>query len=315
MEFEMKIQTKKQRDYFWNRLSTSKKAVLIVFFLLVIVPLCINGLIRFCNWVFQITDWNISAFGLGNSEWLTFWGAYFGGIATFFAVWWTVTQTERHYEQTSLEQQRQRKLDVLPLILLQPRNTRQTSQAALLLGNLEEKKEEKQIYVDELKPFYEEFDITEITVLFGSQIEIRPGSLSDEEMRLVKNNGHEEEIIGNLHYLMVPNVTFLRPFWFINVGKERAINLLVSLESSTNHELSHLKTVFSLTSKDQIKLNFLVNVKDEEKEKILGEYKFLISYNDIYSNQYEQTFPLTISSHENGIEWTIGLGIEQLLIE
>ncbi len=301
---------------FWNKQSTTKKALIIIFFLIVFVPfIFINGGLKLGNWIFQIAKININAFGLGNSEWLTFWGSYFGGIATFFAVWWTVTQTERHYEQTNLEQQRQRKLDVLPLILLQPRNTRQTSQAALLLGNLEEKKEEKQIYVDELKPFYEEFDITEITVLFSSQIEIRPGSLSDEEMRLVKNNGHEDEIIGNLHYLMVPNVTFLRPFWFINVGKERAINLLVSLESSTNHELSHLKTVFSLTSKDQKKLNFLVNVKDEEKEKILGEYKFLISYNDIYSNQYEQTFPLTISSHENGIEWTIGLGIEQLLKE
>lgn len=311
----MKTQPEKQNASFWNRLSTSKKAILIIIFLVVIVPLIINGLFLFCNWLFRITTWNISAVGLGNSEWLTFWGSYFGGIATFFAVWWTVSQSERHYERSNQEQERQRKLDVLPLILLQPRNTRQTSQATLLLGDLEEKKEEKQIYLDELIPFYEEFDISEITVLFGSQFEVRPGSLSDEEMRMVKNNGHEEQTIGNVKYLMVPNVTFLRPFWFINVGKERAINLSVSLESSTNHEHSRLSTVFSLIAKDQIKLNFLVNIKDEDKEKIIGDYKFLIRYNDIYSNQYEQKFPLTISTHENGIKWTIGLGIEQLLLE
>jgi hypothetical protein len=292
----------------WNRLSITKKVIAIIFSFLVIVPLSINGLLQFSNWLFQITHWNTSAFGLGNSEWLNFWGSYFGGITTVIAVWWTVSQTERHYIQTNQEQKDQRRLDVLPLILLQPRNTRQTSQATLLMGNLQEKKEEGQINVDELKPIFEEFDITEITVLFGSQFEVRPGDLSDEEMRMVKNKGHEDYKIGNVKYLMVPNTTFLRPFWFINVGRGRAINLIVILESSTGHELSRLKTVFSMKPNDQIKLNFLVNVKDKDKEKVFGEFKLLINYRDIFLNQYNQAFPISIDTQC----WNIGLDVNHL---
>ena len=325
MEFEMKIQTKKQRDYFWNRLSTSKKAVLIVFFLLVIVPLCINGLIRFCNWVFQITDWNISAFGLGNSEWLTFWGSYFGGIATVLAVWWTVSQTERHYLQTTQEQKRQnelikkehdnqQQLEVLPLLLLQPIGTKQTSWATLMFGDLEEKKEKNRIYVDQLKPVYEEFDISEITTVFSPEYEIRPSGLTDEEIHLVKNKGHENITTGQTKTLIKPNITFINPFWLINIGKELAINILISLTSSTKPNLPQLSTVFSLMSKARVKINFLVNVKNGDEENIFGDYILVIHYHDIYSNHYKQEFPISIQAHENGPKWTLGLDIDQSLV-
>lgn len=323
----MKKKAGENKTSLWNKLSIKQKAVVIIFFLIVIVPyFLINGYLWFSNWLFQVTSWNINAFGLGNTEWFAFWGTYFGGIATVVAVWWTVKQTERHYEQTSKEQKRQnesirteqekqRKLDVLPLILLQPRVMVQSSDLAVLLGETEEKPEEKRIYVDQLKPFYEEFDISEITVLFGLQHELRSGGLSDDEIRMVKNKGHENVTSGSVKYLTKPNTTFLRPFWLINTGKETAINLVISLVSSDDQEYSHLSTIFSLMPKAHIKLNFLVNVKVEDEKKITGDYKLLIKYSDIYANHYKQEFPIYISNINHGIEWSIGLNIEQLLEE
>ena len=108
-------------------------------FAVLLIPLWINFLIQFGNWVSQITGLNISAIGLENQAWFSFWGAYLGGIATVVAVWWTIDKTERQYLQTREEQkrqndelkrqnnelkkdqERQRRLDVLPLILLQQR--------------------------------------------------------------------------------------------------------------------------------------------------------------------------------------------------
>ena len=47
--------------------------------------------------------------GLGNKEWLGFWGSYLGGAATLFAVWLTLRQNEKlieQNEQTLLQNQK-----------------------------------------------------------------------------------------------------------------------------------------------------------------------------------------------------------------
>jgi hypothetical protein len=214
----MKEKGENNKTSLWNKFSDKQKTVIIIFFLIIIVPFfLINGGLWFSNWLFHIINWDINAFGLGNTEWFAFWGTYFGGITTVIAVWWTVRQTERHYEQTSKEQKRQNKLitteqekqrrfDVLPLILLQPRITIQSSDLAILLGETEEKPKEKRIYIDDLKPHYEEYDISELTILFGEKFEFRVGGLSEEEMRMVKNKGHEDVINGSVRYLIMPNI-------------------------------------------------------------------------------------------------------------
>jgi hypothetical protein len=321
VEHKMKEKGENKKTSLWNNFSVKQKATIIIFFLVIIVPFfLINGGLSFSNWLFHIINWDINAFGLGNTEWFAFWGTYFGGITTVIAVWWTVTQTERHYDQTSKEQKRQNELitteqekqrrsDVLPLILLQPRVTIQSSELAILLGETEEKAKEKRIYVDQLKPYYEEYDISELTILFGEKFEIRVGNLSDEEMRMVKNKGHEDVTNGPVKYLVIPNITYLHPFWLINIGKETAINLRIGLYADDN-ELAHFKNVFSLMPKTQVKLNFLVNIKEKDLQPICGKYNLQIWYNDLYSNLYTQKFPITIDTQAN---WTIELDIKQVL--
>jgi hypothetical protein len=96
------------------------------------LPAILALLIRAGNYITHETDWNINPSDIDNADWFAFWGSYLGGIATVVAVWWTVDKTENHFKLTTNEQtrqneeirqerERQRKLDILPVILLQPR--------------------------------------------------------------------------------------------------------------------------------------------------------------------------------------------------
>jgi len=322
------MDNKKEKNIVGVKLSTIRKVVLIALFLFGIVPFVfINGGIRFSNWVSQITGLDISASGLLNQDWFSFWGAFLGGIATVFAVWWTVDQTERHYRQTSEEQERQnnrfaeerehqRRLDVLPVVLLQPRIVRQSSDMVLLLGEIEEKKEDKKVYVDELKPVYEEIDATEVTVRFASKLTLQPEGLSEEEMRRVRNKGHEEYSMGNgSKVLTLSSIVFLRPFWFVNAGKEAAININMHLKKEGDFEFKDLPHAFSLMAKERIKLNFFVDVKQEQINLIYGNYELDIWYQDIYKNLYNQIHRINIlkGNDHGGVLWQLSLDVEQVL--
>jgi hypothetical protein len=106
------------------------------------------------------------------------------------------------------------------------------------------------------------------------------------------------------------NITFFRPFWLINVGKETAINLEIILKSSDDHEITRLHDVLSLLPRDKVKVNFLINVAEREKGVILGNYKWLICYNNIYSNSYEQIFPIALEDNSDGMIFSIDLDVK-----
>jgi hypothetical protein len=303
----------------------SKEPWLLLLLLLVFIPpLVMIGWIWLSDWLYQITGFNTSPAGLNNQDWVMFWGAYFGGIATVIAVRWTVFQTERHYLQTSEEQKRQnsrlaeerehqRRLDVLPIVLLQARVVRQSSNLALLLGEPEDEIEVKSINVDEIKPIYEEYDVSEITVLFAPESEMRLGEPSKEEMHRVRNNGHEIVPLGNgkkADYLKT--ITFLRPFWCINAGKEAAININIYLITPNNQEPKYLPHVLSLMPKEKIKLYFLVDMPGGEVASLYGKYQFGVRYSDIYATKYSQKYEIDISAGDNGdTVWSMMLGVEQ----
>lgn len=320
----MKIQPENRNETFWNKQSMPKIAVLIILFL-IIVPLVINGLFLFCNWLFKITTWNISAAGLGNSEWLTFWGSYFGGIATVIAVWWTVTQTEKHYQQTSdeqkkqnaqiiLDKERQRRLDVLPIILLQPRIINKTSPLTVLLAEETEADKPTLIPLDKIKPNFEELDISEISCLFGKNLEIRKGGLNPEELQAIKNGGFEKKQEGKSTYLIKPLISELFPFWLINGGREAAVNIQFFVISQKSDKLHYLRNgVLSLLPREKIKLNFIIFIETQEIENISTNYIFQIKYADIYSNQYEQEFPLTIKPSDSSADLFIRIDTNQTL--
>lgn len=326
---------KKWKEY-WNKLSLLQKSLIATFVLAIFIPIAIiNGGLSLSNWIFQYTGWNFSASGLANPDWFAFLGSFFGGVATVLAVWWTVSQTNMHYEQTSNEQkrqsdyldqerERQRKLDVLPLILLQPRVTLQSGGLALLIGEVENSEDQKAKLTpcDELKPIYEEFDVSEVTIVFSPDPNIRIGGITDEELKRVKNNIFginkrlEKEDAGHRVTTFVlipaPTITFIRPFLFVNAGKEAAINILISIATLENQTVTYLHHVFSLMSKEKIKLNFLVDIHTENKESVTRSYKLIIAYNDIYANRYYQEFPIEFHISDEKPEWNMGLDISQI---
>lgn len=304
----------------WDNLSSRKK-ITIVIVILMVIPLVINGLLWLSNCLFSLLNLNISARGLGNIDWLNFWGNYISGITTVLAVWLTIRQTERHYKQTSdeqkrqndtlkMEQERQRKLDVLPLILLQPRQTKGPNPLEAFIGASIRTEENQQISLNEINTSVEEFDLAEITVLFAPDFQIRPGGLLQEELRMVESSGNIIERNGNMASLSPSNITIFRPFWLINVGKETAINLEIILKSSDDHEITRLHDALSLLPRDKVKVNFLVNVAERERERILTDYKWLIRYNDIYTNSYEQIFPIALEENGNGMIFYIELDVK-----
>jgi len=175
-------------------------------------------------------NFNINAWGLSNTDWFAFWGTYIGGITTVIAVWLTVRQIERHFKQTSKEQQRQnksqknelekqRRLDVLPLILLQPIAISHHGSIIFSPGKTEDV-QERYIPLDELQPSYNEFDISELTIRFSPRPSIQLGGMTDEEIARVKSKGWENEKQSDTtSYLTCLTLTHLYPYWLINIGK------------------------------------------------------------------------------------------------
>ncbi|MEA5077116.1 MAG: hypothetical protein VB013_00975 [Anaerolineaceae bacterium] len=309
----------------WNQLSINIKVIIVLFILLVFIPIIIvNGGMQLFNLIYKITGWNISAYGLQNSEWFTFWGTYFGGIATVIAVWLTVRQTQKHYEQTSdeqkrqnkvaiIEQEKQRRLDVLPVLLLQPLLVKRDDDLDLALGILEPPLEPKQVFVDELKPSYEICSLSEITLTIGQKNIFRASELSEEERRRIRNKGEEDTFDGRTTNRSNPYVILFRPYWIINAGKETAINIILSLRQQ-NNLVSNLSTVISLMPREKLTFNLLVNVARKNLSQSIGEYLLRIEYYDIFENHYRQDFLIQIDRINDLANLKIGLEINQKLL-
>lgn len=88
-----------------------KNKIFYVIILFLVIPLGLN--------LFFIYGDFDSGKGLGNKEWLGFWGSYLGGVATLFAVWLTLRQNERIFlqNQQNIEFQEERaRISAMPYI-------------------------------------------------------------------------------------------------------------------------------------------------------------------------------------------------------
>ncbi|MDK2982103.1 MAG: hypothetical protein PWQ55_2450 [Chloroflexota bacterium] len=304
-------------------------SLLIIVFVAIFAPIFINLLILLSNYIHNRTGVNLSALGLNNAEWFSFWGTYFGGIATLIAVFVTVQKTEEHYIQTSKEQKRQnkasleerqnnRRLDVLPLLILQPIEHKLIPNIFNISNSMKSDSGNRKSFIDEVSSSFHEFDISEIGLIFSSNnIFFRLQGPSEDEWNRVKNRGDEsifDESSGR-YYIGPKKVTYLNSYWLINAGKEVAINITIDLfNCQTSDDISFNKT-FSLMAKDRKKTYFLIDEMKENYSSICGKYLLIIEYYDIYSNHYRQEYQIHIGDDQYNSIFSISLNIENKLMK
>ena len=85
---------------------------ILIFFLFFLIPCIINSF--FMKWHLP------TAGGLGNAEWLGFWGSYIGSflgiLVTLGSFYWTYRQNEKFHRQNRQSIEEERRLSVLPII-------------------------------------------------------------------------------------------------------------------------------------------------------------------------------------------------------
>lgn len=306
-----------------------KYKLIIILVTVVVIPIIINLFILFFNYLSNVTGLNLNAFGLGNVEWFGFLGAYLGGIATLIAVYVTVNKTEEQYIQTSHEQKRQnkdsfderennRRLSVLPLLILQPIQHKLIPNIFNIDNSTESDSEKGRSFVDQITPNFQEYDILEISLIFSFKKPFfRLQGPSEEEWNRVKNKGDESifDKSSGRSYIVPKYITYLNSCWLINAGKEVAINITMDLINYQTSEEISLNNTFSLMAKDRRKIYFLVDVMKENYPSICGDYLLNIEYYDIYTNHYRQEYPIHIGDDEYNSVFSISLNIENKLIK
>ena len=305
------MKKKAQKEDFWEWLSQNKFKVIVLSFIFILaIPFLVSCGLKIGNYIFSITGINLSANGLSNSDWFSFWGSFSGGITTLVAVLWTLYQTNKNHLDLLSEQNRQRKLDVLPVLSLQPIRTVTSGFLASAFGNLAKEEEPKRVYIDEIEPEYREYDISEVFCILKSQGIVFRDFLKEDEKVKIKNIG-QKNIVNEetgVTFITCPDTVFLRPFWLNSVGTQTALN--IRLEVQKEDDLIRYGHVFSLAPQDKIKLGFLIDLPNTEVPKKVGQYKLIMRYSDIYSNEYRQEHDFNlIIDKTNQVGFTMNINV------
>lgn len=238
-----------------------------VFILFLVIPL---GL----NLFFLYGDFG-SGKGLGNKEWLGFWGSYLGGAATLFAVWLTIRQNEKlidQNEQTLLQYQQN--------IEFQEERVR-ISAMPYIDVNLSL---EKDLYKSILQP-PNGFIILEDdkTGWITTNLPKKYHKSLESSLENINENG-----------LITTVTTDIR---LVNLMlNQKAPSLARKIElttkrTDTEDELLYLTPYFTLSEGDSVKLPILF---DRNFPK--GRYEFTLNFEDIEGRPYRQIFYI----HHNG---------------
>lgn len=297
---------------FWKWLEENKLKVSILgFVIIVVIPIFVSYGIKISNYIFYISGIDLSASGLSNSDWFAFWGSFSGGITTLAAVLWTLYQTNKNHLDLLKEQEKQRKLDVLPVLSLQPIRTA-TNFFALSLGNLAKEEKPKQVYIDKVQPEYSEYDVSEIFCILNSDGILFRDFLKEEETIRIKNAGRKNIVNKEtgMTFLTIPDTVFLSPFWLSSVGNRVALNIMLEIQAPDGSmRCGH---VLSLAPQDKVKLGFLIDLPNTEVPSRVGRYNLILRYSDIYSNKYRQDHEFNLVTDEsNRVRFICDINVNQ----
>jgi hypothetical protein len=161
-----------------------------------------------------------------------------------------------------------------------------------------------------------EFDVSEITVRFFPQPSIHVNGLTKDEQKRCADTGYRVEFADTTDTGDIlqdqSHVTLYCPYWFVNAGREAALNISVQLVTP-KRKCFQLPIFISLMAKEKVKFNFLVDASRIDFDQIHGKYELVVEYSDIYANRYHQAFAVKVTkqkSKENSNQKKFGLIID-----
>lgn len=266
-----------------NILDGSVKIIVVLSIVTFIIPIVIN--------LFLYLPFPPTPSDLGNKDWLAFWGSFlggcFGGIATLFAVYYTLKQNLSQHQQLMDEQNKKTRLEVLPFIDIKiiRENGKSVDLSPLLLGSLlgssSNNSDKKDKNSDE--PLYQ---FPSGYIIFEEEMQYHT-SLPEDYKRIFEFGGLERKQTSN-GYAIIDSRTTKMQLLFSNIGLYSAIGVVLTLMNKDENVIQeYLMPSFNMRAGENVILNFVFG-----KNFASGDYLLQLSFQDIYSNKYyqKQTF-------------------------
>ncbi len=253
-----------------------KHFMLFILIFVILVPLLINFLFKIHSKIsFIVAEWDASAA-------LTFYGALLGAGITVYGVYLTIQYSRENYK----EDVRNR---VLPFIVIEMLKTK--SHKNIFAKNDKEDEAELDGYIEyKLEDCY--------CILNDGKIEYK-NALTKDQKQLIENGGIKwipNSNGGSYSCVVIDEICV--PLEFENIGNGTAVNFRcgINRKDTTAHDRRFLPVKAVRVGG---KLMMHVFSEDCGKDsKNLGEYVLSFFYEDIYKNQYEQSFDILIEYNE-----------------
>lgn len=241
----------------------------------IIGPIIINILFKLHPTIdFFVAEWDASAT-------LSYYGTILAAILAIFGIFITIQYSQKSYK----DDVRDRSMPFIVITLLKTRSHKTLFQSSDFQG--------------ETKPVegYQEYKVKDIyCILNNGQIEYRDG-LTRAQQELLDNGGmqwisHE----NSRSFCVVDDICI--PIEIENVGNGAAIRMRYGLnrKSISKKDRKYLPVI---SLKPAMPIMFHIFSEDCSRNSAnLGEYVLSFYYEDIYSNQYEQDFDITIEYNE-----------------
>ena len=232
--------------------------ILIVF---VLIPVCLNMFFRY-------GDLNTGK-DLGNVEWLAFWGSYLGGIATLIAVCLTLSQNmkviKQNQENLRFQEERSR-IALMPYIEV--------------MVSLDE---DMSLHKTTLHPPNGFIILTN-----NNYVKRFSSNFPEKYHQIIESKCVKEESSNGGDTTRLANCNFIRLIMTQKAPSlARNTQLSVCLVVDQEEKRIYLNPPFLLAAMESVKLPIFF---DEDWSE--GEYKFIISFEDIEGRSYDQFFTI-----------------------
>lgn len=219
---------------------------------IIIIPIILNCLLYL---PFPLTPWDLS-----NKDWLSFWGSFLGGciggIATLFAVYYTLKQNLVYYHQSIKKQDHKTRIEVLPYIDVRPYSENESIENITLI---------------QFPSGYILFNTNEVTY---------SAKLSGFSFRTDENG------ISDFYNTDIPKIK--TPLSICNVGMYSAVDVTFELNNSIYKDYAIMPS-FNLKEGKTFNLYFIF-----DKQFPKGEHIFNVKFKNIYGDEYLQNFKLDL---------------------
>ena len=239
--------------------------------LIVLIPLVLN--------LFFLHGKVSTGAELGNVEWLAFWGSYLGGAATLIAVCLTLRQNMKvikqneqiiiHNQENLIFQEERSRIALMPYI-----------EARVFV--------DKELHKSKLQP-------PNGFIILSNQDSVTTCSdLPKKYYQIIESGNIEETKVNGVISIRPSNINFVRLI-ITQKAPSLARNITLSVCKYENPEELDICLIpeFVLASGESVKLPVLFNKNWPE-----GDYKFIMSFEDIEGHRYEQFFSILHKGNE-----------------